>query len=404
MPVDKFGRTDVGSSQRVVSGGVTLSQVNNTFLRRDGENTATGNIDMNSRKLINVLDPDNAQDVATRNYVDNKVLLPSKKFLAPYATDLNIYEWKYYQTIPEGLIEGDFDNLPSGLYACYTGYLPNSRLGNLPRNTKGYLIAMTYQQPADRNKYYKWINSTNGDEWSAYFRQNTWNTWIKSDKVSKVGDTMTGDLALTTTGSNATRNLGCKTITNGGTFNLWLGTPNVKLVYTDFLKYLQLVIDGGFQIANAGGILFNIGINPNPLNAATFYVPIEMGGRAIVGVADPANAQDAATKNYVDSHVGIVASFFKTATGTLQNTPHMHIVLLTFPGGKSMTGGKIRITELWVERGQDEWYATSCARFNNDWVGFHSMVRESSYVVKFRSINNPNQWTRNYRLEYIELP
>ena len=37
MPVDKFGHTDVGiTTQRIVSGGVTLSQMNNTFLRRDG--------------------------------------------------------------------------------------------------------------------------------------------------------------------------------------------------------------------------------------------------------------------------------------------------------------------------------------------------------------------------------
>lgn len=404
MPVDKFGRTDVGNSQRVVSGGVTLSQVNNTFLRRDGENTATENIDMDSHKLVNLLDPDNNQDAATKNYVDTQVSLPFKKFLAPYADGLNAYSWKDHQGIPPVFSESEFDDLPAGFYACYTTYLPATRQGNLPTKTKGYLISLTYQQPVDRNKYYKWIDSTNGEEWEAYFKTGNWNTWVKRSMVSKTGDTMTGDLALTTVDPNTARNLGCKTITNGQFFNLWLGTPNVGLRYSDFLKYLVLSVDGGFQIQNSTTILFTIGVKPNPLGAATFNVPIEMGGRAIVGVADPANAQDAATKNYVDSHAGIVGSFFKTATGTLQNTPHMHIVLLTFPGGKSMTSGKIRITELWVERGQDEWYATSCARFNNDWVGFHSMVRESSYVVKFRSINNPNQWRRNYRLEYIELP
>ena len=33
MPVDKFGKTDVGTMQRIVSGGVTLSQINNTFFK-----------------------------------------------------------------------------------------------------------------------------------------------------------------------------------------------------------------------------------------------------------------------------------------------------------------------------------------------------------------------------------
>ena len=33
MPVDKFGHTDSGSMQRVVAGGVTLTQVNNTFAK-----------------------------------------------------------------------------------------------------------------------------------------------------------------------------------------------------------------------------------------------------------------------------------------------------------------------------------------------------------------------------------
>ena len=42
MPVYKFGHTDVGYSQRVIFGRVTLSQVNATFLRLDGTNAMTG--------------------------------------------------------------------------------------------------------------------------------------------------------------------------------------------------------------------------------------------------------------------------------------------------------------------------------------------------------------------------
>src|SRR6218665_3599438 len=52
MPVDKFGHTDVGYSQRVIVGGVTLSQVNATFLRLDGTNAMTGDLIFNNNKLV----------------------------------------------------------------------------------------------------------------------------------------------------------------------------------------------------------------------------------------------------------------------------------------------------------------------------------------------------------------
>src|SRR6218665_3086884 len=52
MPVDKFGHTDVGYSQRVIAGGVTLSQVNATFLRLDGNNAITGDLIFNNNKLL----------------------------------------------------------------------------------------------------------------------------------------------------------------------------------------------------------------------------------------------------------------------------------------------------------------------------------------------------------------
>ena len=51
MPVDKFGHTDSGSMQRVVAGGVTLTQVNNTFLGLDGTNALTGNLNLGGKSI-----------------------------------------------------------------------------------------------------------------------------------------------------------------------------------------------------------------------------------------------------------------------------------------------------------------------------------------------------------------
>jgi hypothetical protein len=133
MVVDKFGRTDNASSSSnyVVSGGITPSQATNTFLRRDGGNTATADINLDSHRLVNVADPTNNKDAANKEYVD-------------------------------------------------------------------------------------------------------------ALKVSKTGDIMTGDLTFTTSGPNTIRNVGCQSVTDGQNFNLWLGSHNVRLAYTDFLKYLQL--------------------------------------------------------------------------------------------------------------------------------------------------------------------
>ena len=49
---------------------INIANLTNSFLRRDGGNTAIGAIDLNSNIIKNVLDPVSNQDVATKNYVD----------------------------------------------------------------------------------------------------------------------------------------------------------------------------------------------------------------------------------------------------------------------------------------------------------------------------------------------
>ena len=68
MPVDKFGRM---SDLKTKDTGVSLTYINNNYVRSDGETPLTGSLDMKGNTLYNVADPVNPQDVVTKVYVDN---------------------------------------------------------------------------------------------------------------------------------------------------------------------------------------------------------------------------------------------------------------------------------------------------------------------------------------------
>src|SRR5688572_12744163 len=73
MPVDKFGHTDSGSMQRVVAGGVTLTQVNNTFLRLDGTNALAGNLNLGGNTIEGLsatYTPSEDNHLTNKKYVD----------------------------------------------------------------------------------------------------------------------------------------------------------------------------------------------------------------------------------------------------------------------------------------------------------------------------------------------
>ena len=68
MPVDKFGRM---SDTKTKDTGVSLTYINNNYIRSDGGNPVSGSIDMRGNTLYNVSDPVNPQDVATKEYTGN---------------------------------------------------------------------------------------------------------------------------------------------------------------------------------------------------------------------------------------------------------------------------------------------------------------------------------------------
>ena len=67
MPVDKFGRM---SDAKTKDTGVSLTYINNNYIRSNGGTPVSGSIDMRGNTLYNVSDPVNPQDVATKKYAD----------------------------------------------------------------------------------------------------------------------------------------------------------------------------------------------------------------------------------------------------------------------------------------------------------------------------------------------
>ena len=68
MPVDKFGRM---SDTKTKDTGVSLTYINNNYVRNDGGTPLTGSLDMRGNTIYNVADPVNPQNVVTKEYVDN---------------------------------------------------------------------------------------------------------------------------------------------------------------------------------------------------------------------------------------------------------------------------------------------------------------------------------------------
>ena len=67
MPVDEFGRM---SDTKTRDTGVSLTYINNNYIRSDGGTPVTGSVDMRGHTLYNVAEPVKSQDVATKDYAD----------------------------------------------------------------------------------------------------------------------------------------------------------------------------------------------------------------------------------------------------------------------------------------------------------------------------------------------
>ena len=117
--------------------------------------------------------------------------------------------------------------------------------------------------------------------------------------------------------------------------------------------------------------------------------PIDMEQNSIKNVKNPVDRLDAVNKAYADRIK------YKTASGNIPNTVLTDYILFTFPIGKPFASGKIKICEVWVERLEDEWVATSSQMFATEWPGFHKFTTVPSLMTFFSGCP-VGGWTRNF--------
>src|SRR5688572_20526357 len=121
MPVDKFGHTDSGSMQRVVAGGVTLTQVNNTFARLDGTNAFTGNLNLGGNSIEGLsatYTPSEDNHLTNKKYIDQHAT-------RDYVSGMRVSPGNLVRNTTSGIIYG-FEGT-SGIITAAPALSPNWR-------------------------------------------------------------------------------------------------------------------------------------------------------------------------------------------------------------------------------------------------------------------------------------
>jgi hypothetical protein len=236
-------QTSNGINYKVADGDIVKFSASNIMFHED--------VYMDDCHISNLKSPASASDAATKGYVDTRIPPSTAQFQSLLAdASGNYYAASTPDTsqISNSLPTRQFDDLPTGLYATFTSYLPPERLGILPTNTKGYLVCIAYQinQAGIYNKRYQWTSADN-QTYYAWINESTWYTWI--NRIENIGNPIKDN----------------DTATKG---------------YVDSSISGNVKLDGSTVMRGS----------------------LNMGWNTITHLVDPSNANDAVNKQYVDNN------------------------------------------------------------------------------------------------------
>ena len=242
MPIDKFGRMPKQKQQftNETTAAISLTQMNDTFLRRDGRNTVFGTINMTGNTLTNVSNPVHDYDAANKVYVDENAGI--SKTGDTMLGDLN---------------------------------MNNNRLTGLPPGEP--------QTGRDAVSWSQAVLLTND---------------VKIHSVKKTGDLMTGNLILSAYGG-ANRIFGCSDLEAGRAFTLMLGTSTNKLYFRFRREPIVLYTDNGFLVKAEAQNICRLG-TADEIPEIIIYKNIRMNSNRLTNLPAPTLPHEAANKLYVD--------------------------------------------------------------------------------------------------------
>ena len=216
--------------------------------------------------------------------------------------------------------------------------------------------------------------------------------YIDTNAFTTAGGVMSGDIKLSI-GSDLVKSLGCNDLSAGKTFTLLRGTDsNISVLNSELPVPIKIKTDVGFAI-----LIDVLPICVFGRDEILCSQPIDMDQYSIKNVKNPTDRLDAVNKAYADRIK------YKISTGNIPNTVMTDHTLFTFPAAKAFASGNIKICEMWVERLAAEWIATSSPMFATEWPGFHKFSRGPALMTFFTG-SPASGWTRNFRLDYVELP
>jgi len=251
MPVDKFGRIIRDAKRTVVqettASDLSVTEMNDHFVRRDGSNTVFGSINMMGNTLTNVSNPASDHDVANKAYVDENARGDDDKLSKAGDT-----------------MEGDLN-------------MGGNRITGLNTSI-----------PLSSNDAVSWLRVVQ------LVRDSVRET---ETKVSKSGDVVSGDLLFSAIGDD-NRIIGCNDLNTNRSFSVLLGTSTNKLYFMYFpqqpvtLETEHVVKIGNDDVCQLG--------TANDTPEIVFHKVRRMNSNAITNLPIPMLPHEAASKLYVD--------------------------------------------------------------------------------------------------------